>query len=97
MPPKVDIAARRALEAATVARQAEKKKKRLVTEAAPYELKRIHRGPARTEVSSTSTSSPVAIPLANPLAGGSSAEPASPKAAGGSLPESIREKIRPTL
>ena len=46
MPPKVDMAARRALEATAAARQAERKKKKPIAEASPYELKRIRRGPA---------------------------------------------------
>ena len=46
MPSKVDMAVRRALEAAIAAWQAEKNKKRPVAKAGPYELKRIRRGPA---------------------------------------------------
>ena len=95
MPPKVDIATRWALEVATAAWQAEKKKKRPVVEAGPYELKRICRGPARPEVRSTPTSSPMAIPLATPLDGGSSAEPVRLEDPGCSFPESIRKRIRP--
>ena len=97
MPPKVDMAARQALEAVVVVRQAERKKKRPVAEASPYELKRIRKGPAQPVVRSTPTSSPIHIPLAIPLAGGSSAGPVRPEASSGSLLESAWERIRPAL
>ena len=43
MLPKVDLVARQAMEAATAARVAEKRKKRAIVQAGQYELKRIRR------------------------------------------------------
>ena len=97
MPSKVDIAVLQVFEAAATARMTEKKKKRLVADAGPYELKTIRMGPARTEVRSTPISSPLAIPLAIPLVGGSFAEPVRLEAPGSSLSESARERIWPAL
>ena len=97
MTPKVDMAARRALEAAAAAQQTERKKKRPVVEASLYELKRIRRGPAQSVVRSLPTSSPVAIPEAIPLVGGSTVGPIRPEDPSGSLPESARERIWPAL
>ena len=97
MPPKVDMAAQRALKAAAAGPQAERKKKRPVTEAGPYELKRIRRGPAQPAMRSTHTSSPMAIPEAIPLVGGSSSWPIRPEAPRRSLLESAWERIRHAL
>ena len=70
MPPKVDMAAQRALEAAATTRQAERKKKTLIAEVGPYKLKRIRKGPAQPVVRFTPTSSLMAIPEAITLVGG---------------------------
>ena len=95
---KVDIVARWALEAAATALLAEKKKKRPIAKAGPFELKRIRRcprddpirDPTRTEAMTTLTSSLGVIPLAIPLTWGSSVGPARLEVVGGHLPESAQ-------
>ena len=76
MPPKVDLAARKAMEAAAFARAAEKKQKRSAAQVSQYELKRMRRGPwvdppknvvVRLEVEIALTVSPGIIPLRVPL------------------------------
>ena len=96
MPPKVDMAARRALDAAAAARQAEKKK-RPAAEAGQYQLKRIRRGPPPLAPRSPPTRTSPAVLEAIPLVGGSAAAAVHLEATGGSLPEPARESIRPTL
>ena len=76
MQPKIDVAARKAMAEAAAARASERKKKRPVVEAGPYELKRVRKGPrtdlpsdafaqAQEEVvaGSTERSIPVRVPL----------------------------------
>ena len=89
MPPKVDIATRRALEAAAAVRQAEKK-------AGQYQLKRIRRGPAAPAPRSSPARGPV-ISEAIPLPEIAVAEAVRPEPAGGQQPETPRERIRPAL
>ena len=95
MPPKVDMAARRALEAAAAARQAEKKK-RPADEAGQYQLKRIRRGPAPPAPRASPARGPV-IREAIPLPGIAVAEAVRPEPARGPQPETPRERIRPIL
>ena len=97
MPSKVDLAARRALEAAATTRQAEKKKKVSVAKVGQYELKRIRRGPSQLAARTPSTDSPTVVLEAIPLLEWNTAESSRPAAIGGSLPESARERIRPAL
>ena len=49
MPPKINLTALKAMEAAFVAQAAEKKKKRLVIRTGQYELKHLRKGP-RTDL-----------------------------------------------
>ena len=76
MPPKVNLVARQAIEAAAVAQAAEKRKNRPAGQADHYELKRIQRGTrddlaqgdaVRMEVGATLAGSPGVGPLAIPL------------------------------
>ena len=96
MPPKVDMAARVALEAAATARQIEKKK-RAAAEAGQYQLKRIRRGPVPPAPRSPPTRTQPAILEAIPLVGGATIEATRPEPTSSSLPESSRERIRPAL
>ena len=89
------MAARRALEAVVVSRQAEKKK-RSADEAGQYQLKRIRRGPAPPAPRASPARGPV-IREAIPLPGITVAEDVRPEPAGGSQPETPRERIRPVL
>ena len=45
IPPRVDLASRKAIEAAVAAREAEKKKQRPAVHVSQYELERMRRGP----------------------------------------------------
>ena len=97
MPLKVDMAARRALEAAATAQQSEKKKKRPITEAGQYKLKRIRRGPTLPAARSPPTGISTVVLEAIPLVRGDTAGPVRPELTGDSLPESSQERIRRVL
>ena len=104
MPPKVDLATRKAMEA-TVTYRATEKKKRPSTEVGQYELKRLKRGirvdppgevAARVEVDVAPTVHPTVIPFGVPLVE-AAGWPVRSEAERSHSPEPARDRIRSAL
>ena len=97
MLPRVDLVARQAMEAAVIARAADRKKKRL----AVFELKRIRRGPRddlvwdslQRELATTPAGSRGVVPLAIPLIEAGSSRPVRLEPFESHPSESARERI----